>query len=49
MKKRVKIKCSFEVTSWELEVWIDEHWDVLEVIDIISCDDIWEVDIKYIR
>ncbi len=49
MKKRVKIKCSFEVTNWELEVLIDEQWNVLEVLDVISCDDIGEVNIKYIK
>lgn len=49
MKKRVKIKCSYEVTSWELEVLLDEKWNIMEVLEVISTDDIWEINIKYIK
>ena len=49
MNKRVKIICSYEVTKWELEVMIDNKWNIIEVIDVISSDDIWEITIKYIK
>lgn len=44
--KTATVKCSYFVSNWTLKVRLDDNWDVIEIIEVISTDDIEDVIIK---